>query len=55
MEQANAEIGRELHQVTSILMDSLVWIFADFTGAGKAKRAPGHEPLIEEIMREPVA
>ena len=30
---AFAKIGRELHQVTGVLMNSLIWIYADFAGA----------------------
>src|SRR5580704_12741277 len=41
--------------MTGILMDALIWIYADIAGAGEAKRAPGHEPLIEEIARQSFA
>ena len=55
MEQANAEVGRGLHQVTGVFMDTLIRVHADFAGAGEAKRALRHEPLIEEIMCQPIA
>ena len=41
--------------MTGILMDALVWVYADFAGAGEVKRAPWHEPLIEEIARQSFA
>src|SRR3984893_16679037 len=41
--------------MTGILMDALIWIYADFAGAREAKRAPGHKPLIEEIAGQSVA
>ena len=41
--------------MTGILMDALVRVDADFAGPGEAKRAPGHEPLIEEIARQSFA
>ena len=41
--------------MTGILMDALVRVYADFAGPGEAKRAPGHEPLIEEIARQSFA
>src|ERR1700738_1756825 len=41
--------------MTGILMDALIWVYADFAGAGEANRPPGHEPLIEEIARQSFA
>ena len=55
MEQTNAEVGREHHQVMGVLMDTLIRVHANFTSAGKVKRAPWHEPLVEQIVRERVA
>src|SRR5262249_47794152 len=41
--------------MTGILMDALIGVYADIAGAGEAKRAPRHEPLIEEIARQSLA
>jgi len=38
-----------------VFMDTLIRVHADFAGAGEAKRTLGHEPLIEEIVRQPIA
>jgi hypothetical protein len=55
LQEADAEIGRELGQMTGIIMDTLIRVSADLSGIGEAKCAPGSKPLVEEIAHEPFA
>ena len=53
MQKTDAEIGRELSQMTGIFVDPLIRVGTDLAGIGQAKCAPGFKPLVKQIAHEP--
>ncbi len=52
LQEADAEIGRDLGEAMGVRMDALVGIDADFARAREEKGAPWREPLREQIARQ---
>jgi hypothetical protein len=51
-QEPDAEISRQLGQMASVLVDSLVGVGAHLTGIGQVKGAPRLKPLLEQVAHE---
>lgn len=52
LKEAGSEICRKFCKVMGVLMDTLIWVHADFASAGEKKSALGREPLREQVSRQ---
>ena len=55
LQQADAEIRRQFGQVPGVLMDALVWVFAEFADLRQADGSQRREPLGGEVFDETLA
>jgi hypothetical protein len=54
LQEADGEIGRELHEMSGILVHPLVGIGPDLAGLGEEIGALRCQPAVEQIVSEPL-